>query len=490
MMSSAELEIPLDRLGILGPRPSDPDPREEMARRIEDWIVSNLDDRDASGSPDADWQARFGQLAPLRRSPRLRESATGPGGWTRFRLYPRRGITIVAILDAALVRDDDLAELAADLTALIEAGHHRLVLDFAVVERLSLRAVEALSGPIRDCAARGGALKLSGLRAEVASVVAMTGLASRVEVHPDVSSAIAGPWPESPDLRPLPVTVLSALLQSDRHAAGENSPMIGVRLIAQSEPFEGRVVPVEGTRFVIGRASGSQLRLGFSTVSRHHAAIEHRGGRVLLADLDSTNGTKLNGQSLHGTSAELRDGDEIRIGPLTFAVAIERVTMRRHVEPAEVPERALVSPGQAASPWETSFGTDDLASPLDLPEHDGLKVEIVEGAVVVVPQVADLVAATADVLRDALASLAGRGWRRVVVNLVHIGHISSRAIGVLLAHHLEIGRDGGALRVCAACPRVAAVLEGVRLGMLVECYPTVDDAVLAAWPIPVGDPAA
>jgi anti-anti-sigma factor len=318
----------------------------------------------------------------------------------------------------------------------------------------------------------------------------MTGLASRVEAHPDVSAAIAGPWPESPDLRPLPVTVLSSLLQSDRHAAGENSPMIGVRLIAQSEPFEGRVVAVEGARFVIGRASDSQLRLGFSTVSRHHAAIEHRGGRVLLADLDSTNGTHLNGLPLHGTSAELRDGDEIRIGPLTFAVAIERVPMRRPAEPTEVRERTLAGPGLASSPWETSFGTDDLASPLDLPEYEGLKVEVVEGVAVVVPQVADLDIAVADVLREALADLSERGWTRVVANLVHVGHISSRGIGVLLAHHLAVGRDGGALRICAACPRVAAVLEGVRLGMLVECYSTADEAVLAAWPVPVGDPAS
>ena len=72
--------------------------------------------------------------------------------------------------------------------------------------------------------------------------------------------------------------------------------------------------------------------------------------------------------------------------------------------------------------------------------------------------------------------------RRIVINIVHIGRISGRAIGALLAHHLRLDRDGGALRFCQANPRVSAVLDGVRLAMLVECHPTVEGAVLAAWP--------
>lgn len=72
--------------------------------------------------------------------------------------------------------------------------------------------------------------------------------------------------------------------------------------------------------------------------------------------------------------------------------------------------------------------------------------------------------------------------RQVVVNLEFVRRVSAQAIGVLLAHHLRLDRAGGALRLCQTPARVMAVLHQVRLTILVECHPTLDEAVLAAWP--------
>lgn len=72
--------------------------------------------------------------------------------------------------------------------------------------------------------------------------------------------------------------------------------------------------------------------------------------------------------------------------------------------------------------------------------------------------------------------------REVVVNLEYVGHLSAQAIGVLLAHHLRLDHAGGAMRICQARARVMAVLHQVRLTVLVECHPTLDEAVLGAWP--------
>jgi anti-anti-sigma factor len=72
--------------------------------------------------------------------------------------------------------------------------------------------------------------------------------------------------------------------------------------------------------------------------------------------------------------------------------------------------------------------------------------------------------------------------RQVAVNLEFVHHLNAQAIGVLLAHHLRLDRAGGALRICQTPARVMAVLHQVRLTMLVECHPTLDEAVLAAWP--------
>jgi len=72
--------------------------------------------------------------------------------------------------------------------------------------------------------------------------------------------------------------------------------------------------------------------------------------------------------------------------------------------------------------------------------------------------------------------------RQVVVNFEYIRRFSGHAIGVLLAHHLRLDRAGGALRTCRAHARVMAILHQVNLTMLVECHPTLDEAVLGAWP--------
>ena len=100
---------------------------------------------------------------------------------------------------------------------------------------------------------------------------------------------------------------------------------------------------------------------------------------------------------------------------------------------------------------------------------------------------------TIELLRAHLHSLLAQPLpRRVVVNLEYVAHLTGQAIGVLLAHHLRLDRSGGGLRICQARARIMAVLHQVRLTMLVECHPTLDEAVLSAWPdgarrAPAGD---
>ena len=63
---------------------------------------------------------------------------------------------------------------------------------------------------------------------------------------------------------------------------------------------------------VIGRGNDSDIVLPERQVSRHHLKILYHDGHYLLEDLDSKNGTFLNGQQIHGT-VPLQDGDEIQI---------------------------------------------------------------------------------------------------------------------------------------------------------------------------------
>ena len=62
----------------------------------------------------------------------------------------------------------------------------------------------------------------------------------------------------------------------------------------------------------LGRLDSNQLQLANDSVSNRHARIELRGDAYWLLDLNSTNGTFINGLPI--TEAQLRDGDLIRLG--------------------------------------------------------------------------------------------------------------------------------------------------------------------------------
>ncbi|MDQ7006290.1 MAG: FHA domain-containing protein [Acidobacteriota bacterium] len=84
-------------------------------------------------------------------------------------------------------------------------------------------------------------------------------------------------------------------------------------------PQKGMSFPVTRSRVLIGRAA--DITLDDPRVSRRHASLEVYGSAcVLLKDLDSTNGTFVNGRRVQ--SVELQDGDEIRVGGSLLSVTI------------------------------------------------------------------------------------------------------------------------------------------------------------------------
>jgi len=76
----------------------------------------------------------------------------------------------------------------------------------------------------------------------------------------------------------------------------------------------GRSRRVEGLcPLVVGRATDADLLVLDPEVSRRHARFESDGDGVFIADLNSSNGTTLNGQQIR-ESIELRPGDRIDVG--------------------------------------------------------------------------------------------------------------------------------------------------------------------------------
>jgi diguanylate cyclase (GGDEF)-like protein len=64
--------------------------------------------------------------------------------------------------------------------------------------------------------------------------------------------------------------------------------------------------------FEIGRSSRSDLPIDQESISRHHARITFDGGRHVIEDLGSTNGTFVNDQNVRRNP--LKDGDQIKLG--------------------------------------------------------------------------------------------------------------------------------------------------------------------------------
>ena len=84
----------------------------------------------------------------MKRPPREKRRHSGVEtsmlGWSRFHVAYKRGVTVVRLLDKNLVKESQIRELACDLLDLIEAGNHRVVLNFQVVERLASWVVVAV----------------------------------------------------------------------------------------------------------------------------------------------------------------------------------------------------------------------------------------------------------------------------------------------------------------------------------------------------------
>jgi len=84
------------------------------------------------------------------------------------------------------------------------------------------------------------------------------------------------------------------------------------RLVLLSEGFAGRTYELKVDKTTVGRVSDNTFEIPESSVSSHHAEILLRGSDVVIRDLDSTNGTFINGEKI--SEATLKPGQILRLG--------------------------------------------------------------------------------------------------------------------------------------------------------------------------------
>ena len=76
--------------------------------------------------------------------------------------------------------------------------------------------------------------------------------------------------------------------------------------------WNGKQHQIEKRRVVIGRSKDADIQVEDPNVSRRHAEVRQEGAAHWVIDLDSTNGTEVNGRRLK--RAKLRPGDTITVG--------------------------------------------------------------------------------------------------------------------------------------------------------------------------------
>ncbi|MSR64473.1 MAG: FHA domain-containing protein [Verrucomicrobiae bacterium] len=84
------------------------------------------------------------------------------------------------------------------------------------------------------------------------------------------------------------------------------------KLVVTTEELAGKTFDLALDTTTVGRGTDTTIRIEDSTISHHHANIQINGNEVTVRDMNSTNGTRVNGQKI--MEAKLTHGDTVRFG--------------------------------------------------------------------------------------------------------------------------------------------------------------------------------
>jgi anti-anti-sigma factor len=451
-------------------------------------------------------------------------------------VWEMEGVTLVRLLPKALVAESDIRSITSELGELIDSGQSCITLHLGNVERMSSQVIGEVLQVHKRCKSKGGMLKLCKVTPQVASVFAMTNMERHIEIFPDETLALKSIWPqqstavaagkakaavEKPNLteRKGPEAAAPAGPVTPAPAPG----LKRVRLIVETGKAKGREVEIRIPRFLIGRDQQCQLRPNSNAISRLHAAIEQRDGRVFVRDLDSQMGTVLNGRVLRNEVAEAFHGDRLQIEVLQFLFAIESPAgAQPQVEspaavnttkegslsglfgaqtadasadtmimaiPAEFAAMAPNPPSSGSGSAPVAASSQPPAqSAVDIGEHRPRRSRLVsfqdiDDITVITLRVAELSdESVISAVRVELEYILGEPGRdHIIIRFDHIKILSRGAVVMFLARAQHLIRAQGMMRFSGVAPEVMSFLEKTQLPMLIEVYPTLSEALNAPW---------
>jgi pSer/pThr/pTyr-binding forkhead associated (FHA) protein len=93
------------------------------------------------------------------------------------------------------------------------------------------------------------------------------------------------------------------------------------KLVIQNQGMTGRAHELNVDRTTIGRVDDNTLQIADPSVSSHHCEVQLHGSEILIRDLNSTNGSFINGEKI--TEKVLKPGQTLRLGQVELKLEAE-----------------------------------------------------------------------------------------------------------------------------------------------------------------------
>jgi len=114
------------------------------------------------------------------------------------------------------------------------------------------------------------------------------------------------------------------------------------KLVILTQGMAGRSHELKVDRTTIGRVDDNSFPIVEASVSSHHCEVLLRGNEVVIRDLNSTNGTFINGEKI--TESVLKPGQTLRLGQVELRLEAEGAPS---TAPAPAPSGAAPAPASS-----------------------------------------------------------------------------------------------------------------------------------------------
>jgi len=116
------------------------------------------------------------------------------------------------------------------------------------------------------------------------------------------------------------------------------------KLVVLTQSLAGRSFDLAGERTTVGRVEDNAFQIAEPSVSSRHCEILLRGDDVVVKDLNSTNGTFINGEKI--SESVLRPGQTLRLGNVELKLDAQGAL----AAPAAAPSATAPAPSSSSAP--------------------------------------------------------------------------------------------------------------------------------------------